>query len=188
MSLIEAVLKHYNLLLPRPHNAPLVFLQKVPSTLTHRSPILLPHLLRQEPTHPSTPPTFHTAVPLPSTGSIQLPPPSPPPIHPSSPTFDSVLGCRADKPQSASAVQNEDADFTVVDRKKKVSTERHERKQQAQRGTGENIDCRWAPPGITKLRVSLPKHGAAMTTISRRITKIISKRRLPEITIKRRHS
>ena len=36
---------------------------------------------------------------------------------------------------------------TVVDRKKnrKVSTERHESKQQAQRITGVNIDSRWAP-------------------------------------------
>ena len=51
-----------------------------------------------------------------------------------------------------------------------------------------NIDCRWAPPGIAKLWVSLPKQGAAMTTISRRITKIISERRLPEKTIKRRPS
>ena len=69
-----------------------------------------------EPTHPSTPPPLHTAVPLPSTRSIQ------PPLslllpHPSSPTFASVLGGRADKPQSAPAVQYEEADFTVVDRK-----------------------------------------------------------------------
>ena len=62
ISLIEAVLKHYNLLLPRSHNAPLVVLQKVPFTLTHRRPILLPHLLRLNP------PPLHTAVPLPSTG------------------------------------------------------------------------------------------------------------------------
>ena len=73
-------------------------------------------------------------------------------------------------------------------KKRKVSRERHESKQQAQRGTGVNIDCRWAPPGIVKLWVSLPKQGAAVTTISRRITKIISERRLPEITIKKRHS
>ena len=53
---------------------------------------------------------------------------------------------------------------------------------------GVNIDCRWAPPGIAKLWVSLPKQGAAMITISWRITKIISERRLPEITIKRRLS
>ena len=51
-----------------------------------------------------------------------------------------------------------------------------------------NIDCRWAPPGIAKLWVSLPKQGAVMTKISRRITKIIGERRLLEITIKRRHS
>ena len=37
-----------------------------------------------------------------------------------------------------------------------------------------HFDCRWAPPGIAKLLVSLPKQGAAMTTISRSITKIIS--------------
>ena len=51
-----------------------------------------------------------------------------------------------------------------------------------------NIDCRWAPPGIAKLWVSLPNQSAAVTTISRRITKIISEHRLPEITIKRRRS
>ena len=97
---------------------------------------------------------------------------------------------RVDKPQSAPAVQNEEADFTVVDRKKKrkASRERHESKQQAQRETGVNIDCRWASPGIAKLLVSLPKQGAAMTTISWRITKIISEHRMPEITIQRRHS
>ena len=87
-------------------------------------------------------------------------------------------------------MKNEEADFTVVDRKKKrkVSRERQESKQQAQRGTWVNIDCRWAPPGIAKLWVSLPKQGAAMTTISRRITKFISERRLLEIMIKRRRS
>ena len=51
-----------------------------------------------------------------------------------------------------------------------------------------NIDCRWSPPGIAKLWVSLPKQGAAITTISRRITKIICEHRLPEIMIMRRHS
>ena len=92
--------------------------------------------------------------------------------------------------QRAVPLQNEEADFTVVDRKKKrkVSTERHESKQQTQRGAGVNIDCRRVPPGITKRWVSLSKQGAAMTTISRRITKIISERRLPEITINRRRS
>ena len=87
-------------------------------------------------------------------------------------------------------MQNEETDFTIIDRKKKtkVSRERHKSKQQAQRGNGVNIDCRWAPPGIAKLLVLLPKQGSAMTRISRRITKIISERRLPEITIKRRHS
>ena len=175
MSLIEAVLKHYNLLLPCPHNGSLVFLQKVPSTLIHHCPILLPHLLRLNP-----------PIPLPHRPSI-LPnvcPPlgpfnPPPPLH-YCPTLHPlrlpVLRGRTDKPQSASAVQNEEADFTVVDRKKKrkESRERHESKQQAQRGTRVNIDCRWAPPGITKLWVSLPKQGAAMITISRRITKIIN--------------
>ena len=51
-----------------------------------------------------------------------------------------------------------------------------------------NIDCRLVPPGISKLWVSLPKQGAAKTTISRRITKIISVSRLQETTIKRRRS
>ena len=159
MSLIVAVLKHYNLMLPRPHHALLVFLQKVPSTLTHSHPILLPHLLRLNPPiplphHPSILPCHcHPLGPL----------TPPPPLHycptASSPTFASVLGGRADKPQSEPAVQNEEADFTVVERKKKrkVFTERHESKQQAQKGTGVNIDCRWAPPGIAKLWVSLPK-------------------------------
>ena len=117
-----------------------------------------------------------------------------PPLSTTAPPFiPYVCQCvrgRADKPQSAPAVQNDKADFTVVDRKKKrkVSTERHESKQQAQRGTGVNIDCRWAPPGIAKLWVSLPKLGAAITTISRRITKIISECRLPEITTKKRQA
>ena len=88
-----------------------------------------------EPTHPSTPPPLHTAVLLPSIGSIQ-PPQPPPPL--ASPMFASVLGSRADQPQSALAVQNEEADFTVVNRKKKrkVSTETHESKQQAERNWG----------------------------------------------------
>ena len=71
-------------------------------------------------------------------------------------------------------------------KERKVSRERHESKQYAQRGTVVNIDCRWATPGIAKLWVSLPKQGAATTTISRRITKIVSECRLPEITIRRR--
>ena len=71
-----------------------------------------------EPTHPSTPTPLHTAVPLPSTGSIE-PPPSPLPPHPSSPTFASVVRGGADKPQSAPAVQNKEADFTVVNKEKK---------------------------------------------------------------------
>ena len=91
ISLIGAVLKRYSLLLPRqvlnqplrashlhlayPHHPGLVFLQKVPSTLTQHRQILLPHLpTPAEPTHPSTPPPLHTAVPLPSTGSILCPP------------------------------------------------------------------------------------------------------------------
>ena len=82
------------------------------------------------------------------------------------------------------------ADFTVVDRKKirKGTTERHESKQQALRGTGVNIDCRWASTGIAKLWVSLPKQGVALATISRRITRIISEHKFQGITIKRRNS
>ena len=49
-----------------------------------------------------------------------------------------------------------------------------------------NIDCRWAPPGITKLWVSLPKQGVAKVTIRRRITRIIRGHKLQGITIKRR--
>ena len=136
MSLIEAVLKHYNLLLPRPHNAPLVFLQKVPSTLTHHCPIL-----RLNPPIPLT----HRPSILPShyppLVPFNAPPPSPIPPYPSSPTFAKVLGGIADNPQSPPAVQNEEGDFTVVDRKKKrqVSTERQESKQHAKRGTLVNI-------------------------------------------------
>ena len=51
-----------------------------------------------------------------------------------------------------------------------------------------HIDCRWAPTGITKLLVSLPKQGVAMATISRRITRIIGEHKLQGITIKRRNS
>ena len=51
-----------------------------------------------------------------------------------------------------------------------------------------NIDCRWAPTGVAKLWVSLPKQGVAMATISRRITRIIGEHKLQGITIKRRNS
>ena len=51
-----------------------------------------------------------------------------------------------------------------------------------------NINCRWAPTGIAKLWVSLPKQGVAMGTISRRITRIIGEHKLQGITIKRRNS
>ena len=46
-----------------------------------------------------------------------------------------------------------------------------------------NFDCRSQSgiPGIAKLWVSLSKQGAAMTTISRRITKIVGGSRLPEM-------
>ena len=56
-------------------------------------------------------------------------------------------------------MQDRGVNFTVVDRKKmrKGTTERYTSKQQALRGTGVNIDCRWAPPGIAKLWVSLRK-------------------------------
>ena len=108
MSLIEAGLKHCNLLLLRPHNAPLVCLQKVPSTLIHHRPILLPHLLRLNPPIPLPHRPLITAVPLLSTGAIQ-PSPSPLPPHLSSPMFANVLGGKADKPQSAPVVQNQEA-------------------------------------------------------------------------------
>lgn len=53
------------------------------------------------------------------------------------PTFASVLASRLAQVKFTLAVQDEGADFTVVDRKKKKeSTERHESKQQLQRGTG----------------------------------------------------
>ena len=87
-------------------------------------------------------------------------------------------------------MQDGGADFTVADRKKmrKGTTERSGSKHQALRGTGVNIDCRWAPTGIAKLWVSLPKQGVAMTTINRTITRIISEHKLQGITIKRRNS
>ena len=87
-------------------------------------------------------------------------------------------------------MQDEGADFTVVDRKKmrKGITERHESKKQALRGTGVNIDCRWTSTGIAKLWVSLQKQVVAMATISRRIARIIVEHKLQGITIKRRNS
>ena len=51
-----------------------------------------------------------------------------------------------------------------------------------------NIVCRWAPPGIANLWVSLPKQGVAMATISRMITRIIGEHILQGIMIKRRNS
>ena len=76
------------------------------------------------PTHSSTPPPPHTARPI---------QPSP-----TAPSFASVVGSGQEQPQSAPAVQNEGADFTVVNRKKmrKGTTERLESKQHALRGTG----------------------------------------------------
>ena len=58
----------------------------------------------------------------------------------------------------------------------------------ALRGTEVNIDCKWAPTFIAKLWVSLPKQGVAITTISRRISRIIGEHKLLGITIKRRNS
>ena len=79
-------------------------------------------------------------------------------------------------------MQDGGADFTVVGRKKmrKGITERSGSKQLALRGTGVNIDCRWAPTGIAKLCFSLPKQGVAMATISRWITRIIGEHKLQE--------
>ena len=87
-------------------------------------------------------------------------------------------------------MQDGGADFTVVDRKKmrKGTTERSGSKQQALRGTGANIDYRWAPTGIAMLWVSLPKQGVAVATISQRITRIIGEHKLQGITVKRRNS
>ena len=87
-------------------------------------------------------------------------------------------------------MQDGGANFTVVNRKKmrKGTTEKSGSKQQALRGTGMNIDCRWAPTRITKLWVLLPQQGVAMATINRRITKIIGEHKLQGITIKRRNS
>ena len=116
--------------------------------------------------------------------------PSTPPLPPSTtaPSFASVVGSRQETSQSTLVVQDGGADFTVVDRKKmrKGTTERSGSKLQALRGTGVNIDSRWASTGIAKLWVSLPKQGIAMATISRRIIRIIGEHKLQEITIKRR--
>ena len=121
----------------------------LPFSPTHIRPILLCHppLLRWAQLCPlqlcSTAPLSHTLIPPCTAGPIQ---PSTPPLPPPdvAPTFASVLGSRPEQPQSALAVRDEIADFTVVDRKKmrKGSTEAHESKQQALRGTGVNIDCR----------------------------------------------
>ena len=169
-----------------PHHPPLVFLQKVLSTFTHLHLILLP-----PPHHCSTHQSLYSTAPpaFPATALYWAH--STPPLNYRLPCIPQVCQCvrdRADHPQSALSGQNEGAAFTVVDRKKKrkVSTERSESKQQAQRGTGVNIDCRWAAPGIAKLWVSFPKQGVAMTTISQRITRIIAELKLPEITIERR--
>ena len=124
-------------------------------------------------------PRLHTAVPLtpaePTRPSTSRPPhsaghtqPSTPPLPPSptAPSFASVVGNRQEQSQSTLAVQDGGADFTVVGRKKmrKGITESSGSKQQALRGTGVNIDCRWAPTGIAKLWISLPKQGVAMAT------------------------
>ena len=109
---------------------------------------------------------------------------------PAAPAFASVLGSRPEQPQAELAVKDKGADFTVIDRKKmrKGTTEGHEIKQQELRGTEVNIYCRWAPPFFGKLWVSLPKHGVAMATISRKITRIILEHNLQGITIKRKNS
>ena len=97
---------------------------------------------------------------------------------------------RPEQPQSAPDVQDGRADFTVVDRKKmrKGTTEMDYSKQKALRLTGVNIDCRWAPLGFAKLWVLLPKQVVAISTISRRFTRIIGELKLQGIAIKRRNS
>ena len=150
-------------------------------------PILLPY-----------PPLLNPPIPLLHRPSILLCHCSllgtfnPGPLHHRLPRISNDCQCvrsRTDHLQYTLAVQNEGTDSTVVDSKKrrKVSTDRHESKQ-AQWGTGVNIDCRCAPQGIAMLWVSLPRQGAAMTTISMRTTRIIGERRLAEIMIKRRSS
>ena len=146
MYLIGAVLKSYSqllsrqvrnlpltashLLLANSHHHTLVFLQKVPSTLTHRYPILLRHpTLLNSPIPVLHRPSIHCLL-LGKFNPSQLPPPL------ASPTFASVLGSRTVQSQSALAMQNDGADLTVVDidrkEKRTVSTERHKSKQQAQ--------------------------------------------------------
>ena len=128
-----------------------------PSSLL--SPPTLSHI------YPHTPPP-HTAVPLtpaepirPSTSRPTQPSTPLLPPSPTAPSFASVVGSRQEQSQSTLAVQDGGADFTVVDRKKmrKGTRERSGSKQHALRGTGVNIYCRWAPTGIAKLWVSLPK-------------------------------
>ena len=133
--------------LPRPTSLPSP--PALPCTYLHTPP---PHtavpLTSAEPTRPSTSLPPHTAGPTqPST------PPLPP--SPTAPSFASVVGSRQESSQFSVAVQDGGADFTVVDNKKmrKGITERSESKQQALRGTGVNIGCRWAPTGIAKLWV-----------------------------------
>ena len=155
----------------------------LPSAHTHPLSILLCHSPLLSPPIPLLQRPPHTARPT--------QPPTPPAPHPpAAPLFASVVGSRKEQPQSALFEQDGGADFTVVDRNKirKGTTERRESKQQALRGMGVNIDCRWGPTGIAKLWVSLVKQGIAMATISRRMTRIIGEHKLQRITIKRMNS
>ena len=106
---------------------------------------------------------------------VHLPPPLPLPPPSASPTFASMLGeqSRSSTICTSCAEWGSCLHCCRQKEKEKVSKERHESKQQAQRCTGVNIDCRWAPPGIAKFWASLPKQGVAMITISQRTTGII---------------
>ena len=81
-------------------------------------PRTLPHLCRLNPPIPV--PHRPSILPClcPPLGPF-TPLPSPLPPHPSSPTIASVVGGRAEKPQSALAVQNEKAYFTCRQKEKK---------------------------------------------------------------------
>ena len=142
MPLIWTVLKSYSLMLhPQVLN---LSLSHYMLTLTARSPSHLPHapppiLLCHSrllhcphtagPTQPSTPP---------------LPPPPPQPTH-------LTFGWQQTRATTiCTSCAGWGADFMVIDKKmRKGTTERRESKQQALRGTDMNIDCRWAPTGIT---------------------------------------
>ena len=135
-------------------------------------------------THPSTTPLPNTAIPTVHCRAHST-------IHPysaASPHSPYVCQCPREQTRATTICTScaEWDSWFLVNRKKmrKVSTERHESKQNALRGIEVNINYRWAPLCITKVWVSLPKQGVAMSTRSRRITRIIGEHKLQGRTLK----